>query len=108
MNKKNPRAKGSGGEFIARCDSNRAHFPHDWRLAAMPLKLSDSELDAVMAAARPLDVSLRDAFLQQVASALQGCREIGPGVVYRVAAETQRRFFEPPDLSKARDQSKYR
>ena len=65
MNKKNPRAKGSGGEFIARCDSNRAHFPHDWRLAAMPLKLSDSELDAVMTAARPLPVEMREPFLRR-------------------------------------------
>jgi hypothetical protein len=64
-----------------------------------PIRLSDSELDAVMAAARPLPVERRDAFLQAVAGALQGCREIGPGVVYRVAAQVQREFFDPPDLS---------
>lgn len=73
-----------------------------------PLKLSDDELSAVLAAARPLPVECRDAFLQQVASALQGCGEIGPGVVYRVAAQVQREFFDPPDLSKSRDVSKYR
>jgi hypothetical protein len=72
-----------------------------------PIRLSDDELDAVMAAARPLAVERRDAFLQRVASALEGC-EIGPGVVYRVAAQVQREFFEPPDVSKARDQSKWR
>ena len=32
--------------------------------------LTDSELDCVMNAARPLDVSARDAFLRQVATAL--------------------------------------
>jgi hypothetical protein len=65
-----------------------------------PIHLSDSELDAVMAAARPLAVERRDAFLQAVAGALRGCGEIGPGVVHRVCAETQRAFFDPPDLSR--------
>jgi hypothetical protein len=61
-----------------------------------------------MAAARPIAVARRDAFLQAVAAALNG-REIGPGVVHRVCAETQRRFFDPPDLGRAPDAtSKYR
>jgi hypothetical protein len=63
-----------------------------------PIRLSDSELAAVMAAARPLAVDVRDAFLQHVAAALASCAEIGPGTVYRVIAETQRKFFDPPDL----------
>jgi hypothetical protein len=48
----------------------------------MPLAISDSELDAVLAAARPLPVECRDAFLQSVASALQGCREICVPMAY--------------------------
>lgn len=64
-----------------------------------PIRLSDSELDAVLAAARPLAVEDRDAFLRQVAEALQRCRELGPGSVYRAIAETQRAFIDPPDLS---------
>jgi hypothetical protein len=51
-----------------------------------PLKLTDDELDAVLAAARPLDVGDRDAFLQAVAAALQSEGKIGPGVVRRVTA----------------------
>jgi hypothetical protein len=43
-----------------------------------------------------------------IAASLRACREVGPGVVYRCIAEAQRAFFDPPDLSKARDQSKYR
>jgi hypothetical protein len=39
---------------------------------------------------------------------LQGCREIGPVAVYRVVAETQRAFFDPPDLSRAGGGSKWR
>ena len=35
-----------------------------------PIRLSDSELDAVMAAARPLPIHLRDPFLHAVAHAL--------------------------------------
>jgi hypothetical protein len=64
-----------------------------------PIRLSDSELAAVMAAARPIAVSRRDAFLQQVASALASCSEIGPGVVHRICAEAQRAHFDAPDLS---------
>jgi len=71
-----------------------------------PIRLSDSELDAVMAAARPIAVDRRDAFLQQVAAELQG-RQIGPGLVHRVCAEAQRQYFDPPDLLGNQD-SKYR
>jgi hypothetical protein len=63
---------------------------------SQPLRLSDSELDAVMAAARPLDRDQRDAFLQAVATALKGCGEIGPGTVGRIVAEQQRRFILAP------------
>jgi hypothetical protein len=64
-----------------------------------PIHLSDAELDAVMAAARPLAVEVRDAFLQKIADALARCSEIGPGAVYRIVAESQREFFDPPDTS---------
>jgi hypothetical protein len=75
----------------------------------MPLiRLTDDELDAVMAAARPIAVERRDAFLQDVARALASCVELGPGVVHRVCAETQRRFFDPPDLGRASGLGKYR
>jgi hypothetical protein len=63
-----------------------------------PIRLSDSELDAVMAAARPLPVERRDAFLQAVAAELRG-REVGPGIIHPVCAETQRAFFDPPQLA---------
>ena len=64
-----------------------------------PLKLSDAELDAVLAAARPLAVEMRDPFLRAVANALEGSKVIGPGVVARTCAELQRQFFDPPDLA---------
>jgi hypothetical protein len=61
-----------------------------------------------MAAARPLRVDVRDAFLQAVASTLANCTEVGPGVLYRIVAETQRRFFDPPDLSRGAGVSRSR
>jgi hypothetical protein len=74
-----------------------------------PLALSDSELDAVLAAARPLAVELRDPFLRAVAHELAGCGgEIGPGVVARTCRELQREFFDPPDLSRTAGSSKWR
>jgi hypothetical protein len=78
-----------------------------WEVCVTPIKLSDSELDSVLAAARPIAIERRDAFLQQVAAELQG-REVGPGIVHRICAEQQRQFFDPPNLGQARDQSKYR
>ena len=65
-----------------------------------PIRLSDSELDAVMAAARPLPVHLRDPFLHAVAHALSDRNVIGPGTVHQVCRELQRQFFDPPDLSR--------
>jgi hypothetical protein len=64
-----------------------------------PLRLSDSELDIVLAAARPLDVAACDGFLQDVAAALTALPERGDGCVYRVVREIQRRHFDAPDLA---------
>lgn len=74
----------------------------------MPLKLSNDELDAVMQAARPLPIDMRDPFLQAVAHSLAGHAVVGPGVVHQVCRELQRQFFDPPDLSHAGGGSKYR
>jgi hypothetical protein len=67
----------------------------------MPLRLSDSELDAILAAARPIDVRDRDAFLKSVADALKGCGELGPGTVARFCRELQREHFSPPALDRS-------
>jgi hypothetical protein len=64
----------------------------------MPIKLTDSELDAVMRAARPLSVDRRDAFLQQIAHELSSCGERGPGSVHRAIRSVVRDYFDPPDL----------
>ena len=73
-----------------------------------PIRLSDSELDAVMAAARPLAVDMRDPFLQAVARALAGHAVIGPGIVHQVCRDLQAQFWHAPDLSRSAGSSKYR
>jgi len=65
----------------------------------MPLRLTDEEMCVVFAAAAPLPIECRGAFLQQVASALGGYREIGPGLVHRICAETQRKLYDPPEFT---------
>jgi hypothetical protein len=72
-----------------------------------PIKLTDDEMNAVYAACRPLPVADRDAFLQALADALRQRGEIGPGVVYRVIRDVQRRFFRPPEFEEAHRSSKY-
>jgi hypothetical protein len=62
------------------------------------LHLSDDELTAVMAAARPLARHQRDPFLQAVAAELSRLHDVGPGAVHRVCREVLKRFFDPPLL----------
>jgi hypothetical protein len=61
-----------------------------------PLALTDEQLHAVMRAAFPLQPRDRDAFLRDVATALQGISELGPGLLHRVVCEVQRRYWDPP------------
>jgi len=70
------------------------------------LKLSDDELDIVMAACRPIEPHRRDAFMNDVATELAGYPELGVGLVARTCRDVQRRHFDVPDLS--HDDSKYR
>jgi hypothetical protein len=62
----------------------------------MPLALSDSELDIVFAAARPLAVQDRDPFLRDVAERLAVLPHLGDGLVFQICREVQRRHWNPP------------
>jgi hypothetical protein len=62
------------------------------------IALTDAQMDAIFRAARPLRVGDRDKFLQAVAAALQGCRDLGDVAVYRAIAEVQRKYWDPPQL----------
>jgi len=65
-----------------------------------PLALSDQQLAIIRRAAAPLHPRDRSAFLQRVAELLNG-QEIGDGTVARAAAAQRRRYWDPPDLSRA-------
>jgi hypothetical protein len=63
-----------------------------------PVRLTDAQLTAVFAAARPLAVASRDAFLLDLAVALQGQENLGDATVFRLIREVQRwsiRRFRP-------------
>jgi hypothetical protein len=61
-----------------------------------PLRLTDSQITAIFAAARPLAVQDRDPFLQEVAGLLQGIVDPGDGDVARAIRAVQRKHFDPP------------
>jgi hypothetical protein len=62
----------------------------------MPIALTDSEMDIVFAAARPLAVQDRDPFLREVAKRLSGLLHLGDGLVFQICREVQRAHWEPP------------
>jgi hypothetical protein len=66
-----------------------------------PLSLSDAELTAIMAAARPLQPCDRDRFLKDIAAELAALPMLGDGAVHRAIVTVQRRHFDPPDLRAA-------
>ena len=50
----------------------------------------------------------RSRFLHDVADELGRFEALGEGLIARVAAEAQRRYLRPPDLSRSRDTSRWR
>jgi hypothetical protein len=64
-----------------------------------PIHLSDSELTAVMNAARPLAPRDRDRFLQDIAAELAALPVLGDGAVHRAIVTVQRKHFDPPSLT---------
>ena len=71
-----------------------------------PIKLTDSELDLVMNAARPLSPRDRDKFLRHIAAVLAAMPVRGDGSVWRAINTVWRQHFDPPDLRAA--EGKYR
>lgn len=64
-----------------------------------PIRLTDCEMDALMAAAHPLPPDRRGPFLEAAAAALAGAgAELGPGLTHRIVAQIQRQFWDAPIL----------
>ena len=61
----------------------------------MPLALTDAQLDIIRNFAEPLEPGQRGAYLERVA-ALLGDREIGDGIVSRMAQLAQAEFRRLP------------
>jgi hypothetical protein len=74
---------------------------------SQPLRLSDSQMDAVMRAAQPLAPNVRVAFLEALAQVLAAQPVIGDGSVGRAIAATQRAFFDAPELGHCASHGKY-
>jgi hypothetical protein len=72
-----------------------------------PLRLSDNQLDAIMAAAEPLAPADRSPFLREVAALLES-QTIGDGSVHRACADAWAKFWDPPQLDRAKGTSKWR
>jgi len=58
----------------------------------MMVSFTDEQLAAIMQAATPLTPSDRSNFLRDVANALQGRCDLGPGITYKIVSEIQRRY----------------
>ena len=67
--------------------------------ASHPLPSSEDLAAIVDSAAMPLRPCDRPPFLEEVGAELSRQPTLGPGLVYRIARETQRRFFDPPGLT---------
>jgi hypothetical protein len=61
------------------------------------LALTDEQIDTLTRIAAPLSPHDRQSFLADVARALDG-RELGPGLLHRVAVECQRKYWTPPAI----------
>jgi hypothetical protein len=61
-----------------------------------PLALTDEQITTVMGLARPLLPDQRAAFLEMLATKLNGQRDLGDGALYRLCRELQRELFDPP------------
>jgi hypothetical protein len=61
-----------------------------------PFGVDDVCYDIIMHPARPLARGLRDQFLEDVASSLRNITDPGPGEVFRICREMQRKHFDPP------------
>jgi hypothetical protein len=70
-----------------------------WGRSTMPpIRLTDNQMMAILAAAHPLARGDRDAFLLEVAQLLQALPEVGDGALHRVIMAVQRKHFDPPEL----------
>jgi hypothetical protein len=64
-----------------------------------PLRLTDAQMSALLAASHPLPRAARSAFLAACARELAQLPEVGDGAVHRTIMQMQRIYLDPPILS---------
>jgi len=67
--------------------------------APVVIRFTDDQLSAVFAAARPIAVDRRDAFLTDVDAQFASRSAIGDGELFRVLLQLQRRHCDYPDTT---------
>jgi len=73
---------------------------------SQPISLTDSELTAIMSAARPLAPRDRDKFLRHIASVIAAMPERGDGAIHRAIASVWQQHFVAPDLRTGESRSR--
>jgi hypothetical protein len=63
------------------------------------MPLSESQRMLILSLARPLQRQQREEFLARLNAELANLPVVGDGMLYRLAAELQREFLDPPTLS---------
>ena len=62
-------------------------------LDQLRLRLTDHDFQGLMQAAKPLPISERNAFLNDIAAELGRYEVVGPGLLHRIVTEVQRRYI---------------
>jgi hypothetical protein len=73
-----------------------------------PLALTDAQIASIMGLERPLLPHQRTAFLEMLATKLNGQSEIGDGAIYRLCRDLQRELFSPPEFGRDNGASRSR
>lgn len=67
-------------------------------ISPIPVDLTDAELEIIQRAAGPIAPQDRSKFLVDVGAGLAGLTLRGPGIINRVVAAVQKRYFNPPNF----------
>jgi hypothetical protein len=67
-------------------------------LTSPPLRLTEDQMNALLAASKPLPADARAAFFEHAAQEISALPEVGDGALHRIIMRVQRIYFDPPDL----------
>jgi hypothetical protein len=73
-----------------------------------PIRLTDEQMSALLAASYPLPPDSRSAFLEACARELAALPIVGDGAVHRIVMQVQKLYFDPPELERQGRWAKWR